>query len=341
MNGGKGRLIAGLSALPLDLIRAAVLLSVFGSALVGVLAIGGRFSRLLDAPAHLALAGLALSLVMLLAALLTSTGHSRTPVVLGLVGVVAWSVLVNPEYASALSAKMAAPGGDSIKVVQFNLWSSNADHAVTADWILKQDADVVAVEEVSVNSYGVLRRLKAQYPFMVGCSDPSPCSTMILTKTAPIASGGQTSPFGPANLVWVKMAGSGGEFTLVGAHHSWPYPAADQPSQVSWTADVLKTFDRDSLIVAGDFNSTPWSASLRRQDKLFDLHRVTRALPTFPARTFARRPIAFPVPFLPLDHVYTGKAWQAVSVKRGPRLGSDHYPVVVVLRRIEVAAQSR
>lgn len=38
-----------------------------------------------------------------------------------------------------------------------------------------------------------------------------------------------------------------------------------------------------------------------------------------------------PFPMLPIDHVYAGKGWRAVSVTRGPRLGSDHYPMVVVL----------
>ena len=34
-----------------------------------------------------------------------------------------------------------------------------------------------------------------------------------------------------------------------------------------------------------------------------------------------------------LDQVYAGAQWKTVSIERGPRLASDHYPVIVVLRR--------
>jgi endonuclease/exonuclease/phosphatase (EEP) superfamily protein YafD len=97
-------------------------------------------------------------------------------------------------------------------------------------------------------------------------------------------------------------------------------------------ADLLADFDRDSLIVAGDFNLTPWSFALRRGDARLGLRRLSRALATWPAGPVYAG-VALPFPVLPIDHVYAGRAWRVVSLKRGPRLGSDHYPVVVVLTR--------
>jgi endonuclease/exonuclease/phosphatase (EEP) superfamily protein YafD len=88
------------------------------------------------------------------------------------------------------------------------------------------------------------------------------------------------------------------------------------------------------MIIAGDFNSTPWSFALRRQDRLFGIERRTRALATWPARTLRSEA---PFPFLPIDHVYAGKGWRTVSMQRGPRLGSDHYPVIVVLQATDPA----
>ena len=35
--------------------------------------------------------------------------------------------------------------------------------------------------------------------------------------------------------------------------------------------------------------------------------------------------------FMPIDHVYAGAAWQTIMVRRGPSMGSDHYPLVVDL----------
>ncbi|MDE2488701.1 MAG: endonuclease/exonuclease/phosphatase family protein, partial [Alphaproteobacteria bacterium] len=82
--------------------------------------------------------------------------------------------------------------------------------------------------------------------------------------------------------------------------------------------------------VTGDFNSTPWSFSRRRWDKAFGLIRRDRALFSWPAgkTVWGVKP---PFPILPIDHVYAGPDWATVSIRRGPKLGSDHYPVVAIL----------
>jgi endonuclease/exonuclease/phosphatase (EEP) superfamily protein YafD len=134
------------------------------------------------------------------------------------------------------------------------------------------------------------------------------------------------------------LPGPNGPYTVVGVHHSWPYPIGDQPAQVAATAKVIQRFDGRNTILAGDFNSTPWSNALREQDRRLGLVRITRALPTFPARVLARKSLEFPLPFLALDHLYVGSNWRTVSVRLGPRLGSDHYPVVAVLKLDEAKA---
>ena len=84
-------------------------------------------------------------------------------------------------------------------------------------------------------------------------------------------------------------------------------------------------------IVAGDFNMTPWSFGLRRFDERIGLERRDLALFSWPGKlTLGGK--ALPVlPILPIDHVYAGADWRTVSVKRGPALGSDHFPVVATL----------
>jgi endonuclease/exonuclease/phosphatase (EEP) superfamily protein YafD len=54
------------------------------------------------------------------------------------------------------------------------------------------------------------------------------------------------------------------------------------------------------------------------------MERRDRALCTWKA-------LYSPVAFLPIDHFHAGEAWRTVSIARGPRLGSNHYPFVVTL----------
>jgi endonuclease/exonuclease/phosphatase (EEP) superfamily protein YafD len=138
-----------------------------------------------------------------------------------------------------------------------------------------------------------------------------------------------------ARLLWGRRrpgrrlgdaAPPGGDFTVVGNHFVWPIPpAAGRPRAGLLAGKDRAAFPKDSLIVTGDFNSTPWSWSLRRQDKALGLERRTRALASWPTGEFSRLASA-PFPILPIDHVYAGKAWKTVKVERGPSLGSDHRP---------------
>ena len=89
--------------------------------------------------------------------------------------------------------------------------------------------------------------------------------------------------------------------------------------------ELMKGRPREHVILVGDFNSTPWSFARRREETALGLERRTRILPTYPANG------PFGVALLPIDHVYAGPGWGTVSINRGPRLGSDHYPIVAVL----------
>ena len=91
-------------------------------------------------------------------------------------------------------------------------------------------------------------------------------------------------------------------------------------------AGVVKNLDSSSLLLGGDFNSTPWSFARRRDDRAFGLQRLTRGMFSWPA--WAGALTAFPI-----DHVYAGADWRLLDVRRGPNLGSDHYPLVVRVAR--------
>ncbi len=229
----------------------------------------------------------------------------------------------------------ATPTGKHLKLIQFNLWAGNFDPERTAKWIVAENADIVVVEEAIGAGASVPPAIAHQYPYRTTCRVDFDCSTLILSAAPPEASGdlwgaGRT----PLSGAWAKFGDGAGAFTVVAAHFTRPFPAGPQQAQSRRLADILDRFDKSSLIVAGDFNSTPWSFALRRQDARFGLARLTRAMFTWPAARFTRWRLWSPLPFLPLDHVYAGSGWRAVSVARGPRLGSDHYPVVVVLKHM-------
>ena len=220
-------------------------------------------------------------------------------------------------------------------MVELNVWSRNIDVPRTVRWLAAQNADVLVLEEIIDRSEGVPQMLSAAYPYRTACDPEAPCTTLILSRTMPVAGGSYPAPDGGGlhSAAWATFGVGASAFTVVGNHALWPTSKDDQQSQTALLASRLGAFDRKSLIVAGDFNSTPWSFSLRRQDALFGLERRTRALFTFPVQAYSRYRLHAPFPLFPIDQIYAGSDWKTVSVTRGPRLGSDHLPTIAVLTR--------
>lgn len=83
--------------------------------------------------------------------------------------------------------------------------------------------------------------------------------------------------------------------------------------------------------VAGDFNATPWCPPLRR---VMAEAGWRAAVATWPSGTW---PVAVPFLHIPIDHLLLDGAWAAVRVRTGPDIGSDHFPVLVDVARMDNA----
>jgi endonuclease/exonuclease/phosphatase (EEP) superfamily protein YafD len=325
------RLILSLASL---FLRGTAMMFGLVGALAGLACWGGLFSDQLDALTHAAPIWLGCALVgVALALAFCRDSERRALVALASLGVVALVALMTPELLSALHRPEKPPAAVStVKIVQFNLWAKNHDPGATAAWILKQDADIVITEESGRESRAILRVLKQAYPYESYCRFKYGCDTRIYSRW-PLSD--QDSFDGDGDRLigaWAVVRHPRGDFRVAGVHFVWPIPAGQWQKQSQALARRLAPFPKDSLIVTGDFNSTPWSWSLRRQDKALGLERRTRALASWPGGAFSRVATA-PFPILPIDHVYAGKAWKTVKIERGPVLGSDHRPVVAILAR--------
>ena len=117
----------------------------------------------------------------------------------------------------------------------------------------------------------------------------------------------------------------GGTLQLLNAHLSVIF--RERPHQV---AAIAQEMLGEALVIAGDFNMTPWSPAykvLRR-----GLSSATRFARTWPA----------PAPIVPIDHILyrgrlelvDGRAWTG----GGARRASDHLPVVAELEHVPLAA---
>jgi endonuclease/exonuclease/phosphatase (EEP) superfamily protein YafD len=309
-----------------------LLTAVFGPLLLGVAALSaaaalaaqqGRTSLDFDVLTQFAPFWLAGGLAAALGGGLFFRGAFRALVLgIGLMGAVAAGLLIAPELTRSTGPHEAPLAPGQIKIIQFNTWHNSPSPQLNLDWLLREDPDIAVLEETTPTLRALL---KGQPRWHVTCGD---CEVVILSKVAPVSSGIRGHRRAPLSRATFRDAH--GEFTVLGLHNAWPTDP-DQPMQEARLAEAIALFPRERTIVTGDFNSAPWSFQRRRWDAAFGLIRRDRALFSWPAHSYKNIRWLGGFPFLPIDHVYAGSDWATVSIRRGPRLSSDHYPVIAVL----------
>jgi endonuclease/exonuclease/phosphatase (EEP) superfamily protein YafD len=170
--------------------------------------------------------------------------------------------------------------------------------------LIAVDAGAVLLQEADGSLQADLLRLRAHYPF----------ASMPRVRRADLHQSAHRRPRLRAHSVALSRPGlgsdprSGRPADDAGHHSSW-FQRAVVAGQIHGVAT-------DAMILAGDFNTTPWSFAMRRQDQLFaPLGRRTHAWFSWPARLDALRQ-PWPLPILPIDHVYAGRDWETTRLTR-------------------------
>jgi endonuclease/exonuclease/phosphatase (EEP) superfamily protein YafD len=160
--------------------------------------------------------------------------------------------------------------------VSLNVWSQNQRTDLIANFLLEANADIVVLAEIREQQRTrLLELLHSRYPHVTGSR-----GVVLFSKRPPLASGHLIGPsidgWGRAPLiVWARFEREGMTFELAGAHLAWPFNPLDQVSDT----DALIRFAKGRgvpLIVAGDFNLTPWSMKMQRfrRDRLKAAHHL-------------------------------------------------------------------
>jgi endonuclease/exonuclease/phosphatase (EEP) superfamily protein YafD len=220
--------------------------------------------------------------------------------------------------------------GMQFRVLSANVWFGNPSPDLAVSDILARNADAVLLQEANGAIRSEIPRLQSQYPYASACAGSG---VLILVRTPIVASGCGLGPRAKTalDLVWVRTSAPDGQpVTLATTHLSWPLSPGAQKAEREGLAVRLGELPSDDMILAGDFNTTPWSFAMRRQDKSFrPMTRRTIAWFSWPARLDALR-WPWPLPILPIDHIYAGPGWGQPHLTRLRMPGSDHFATEAV-----------
>ena len=217
-----------------------------------------------------------------------------------------------------------ARGGIRLKLVTVNLLWSNRQHQLLRDWLQVEGPDIVVTQETTARWAAELDKLDPILPYR---RLPGPTDDLAFLSRY---------PFEMANEVGIRTHGTLALATLdVGQRHiDLMALHASVPTHPAWRLARDTMFDdvagfarrtRTPLVVAGDFNATPWNRSMRR---------LVRDSPLRHAPGFWRPTWTAWVPHwmgLPIDHVLAASDCRVVDRRVGPDIGSDHRPVVATI----------
>jgi endonuclease/exonuclease/phosphatase (EEP) superfamily protein YafD len=245
-------------------------------------------------------------------------GFAGTALLLALYG--AWPHMVSSPLDKGPFALQQ--GEKLLRIAHFNTFAGNLDTVAIANEILRLDADVVSLVEMSgKKKAAIIPALKTQYPYSYDCSGVESCELVVLSKYPIEAAEGKAHWVGPP-YVKASLGGEMSGVTFVGVHTTRFPRSRAQLTQVRELARMLET-NTDDLIIMGDFNATPFSRIPSTLEQGANVARLTD-LPTWPTH--------LQNPQLAIDHAFASKNFRVVGNQQiGEAAGSDHYPIVLTL----------
>ncbi|HEX2154932.1 MAG TPA: endonuclease/exonuclease/phosphatase family protein [Acidimicrobiia bacterium] len=287
--------------------------------IVSIAAFFGRWSWFLDVLANFRVQYAAVLLVM---ALFLAAGRWFRACLIVLVGALVNAVVIVPLYLGG--GETSAAVDDPLRILSFNLLSSNERFGEVVAYIREVDPDIVFLHEASRPWEMAMSGAGLDYEVTRSRSDDLIFGTLVLSRPGdPVTSFGFT--VGGPRAVEVNHAG----VAVLGIHPVAPTTAERSALRNAQMEFAGEWSDQQAgpHVVVGDFNATPWSYPFRRilrDTELVNSQRGFGIQPTFPAYN----------PFLirvPIDHLLHSPDLEVIERRLGPPLGSDHFPVVVEL----------
>jgi endonuclease/exonuclease/phosphatase (EEP) superfamily protein YafD len=278
---------------------------------------------------HLLVGGLALMIVTWLAGFRRA---SLAPLLFAAVHA-SWLVWPLPAPATTLA------DGSSLRVTTFNVLYWNPGYERTRAYLRELRPDILVLQEMGPGWWDAIRELAEILPYSTtelprGRRDVAILSRFPIRRYEVIELRGPRGRRIGVTPVRVELDTPTGPVIVYGVHP--PHPMSfrqwrDRNQHNAWiAARVAAETSGAPIVVAGDFNQTPWNAywdELLRRSGLKDAAGTRLQMPT----RAPFEPVTWYWLGIPIDHVLVSPEIAVERYLVGPDLGSDHRPVTADL----------
>ena len=264
-----------------------------------------------------------LSVILLLCALRKKLILSVTAAVFIVPNLWAITTDVFPESNNDVS------GGSSFRVVSINVRASNTQYSQVLRSARDIDPDLLLLLELTDSWHHEATRLESAYPFAHYYPRSDNYGIALLSRHPVVNAELIRVGSSDLPLLHAGLEIDGVRVDFIGVHLQWPLGKSrtdERNSQLRALGDLLANADVPT-IVAGDFNTTPWSDSFQAMisesggERLSYGHGFSPTWPTF-----------LPPFLIPIDHIVVSSDLQITAKFSGSDVGSDHLPLVADIR---------
>lgn len=239
-------------------------------------------------------------------------------------------IVVLPLYIG--SPAEGAVGRSSIRVMSFNLLSTNESYPDVIEYIESADPDLVLLHEASRPWEVAMESAEFGYEIVRPRSEDLIFGTLVLVKAQSVEAisyGFAASAARAVELTYIPE-GWTDSLSVLGTHPLAPTDRerADLRDAQLGFAGEWAASQTGAFIVVGDLNATPWSWPFRRLMESTELRNSQRGFglqPSFSAESNLLLRV-------PIDHLLHSPALEVTDRELGPDLGSDHFPLLVDLQ---------
>lgn len=229
-----------------------------------------------------------------------------------------------PAVVPETEARSVSP---ALSLVALNLQYSNRAHARVRAYLEAAAADVIVLTELTPEWAAALAPLAARYPARMLRPAGGTRGMGIWSRLPLVADDAETG----ASVVLVYLQSPQGRLALYAVHLEspvGPQRARLRNAELGQLAQRLRAeAGGPPMLVAGDFNLTPYSPYFRG---LIEDSPLARPRPA--AIAGSTWPTQFPLAAIPIDHALAGPGLEILAARRGAFVGSDHYPLEVQFR---------
>lgn len=225
-----------------------------------------------------------------------------------------------------------ADSDPQIELMLANVYSANDDAEALLDLITAEEPDIVLVQEVTNQWAAVMDELQSDYPHRVVRPRNDNFGIAVYAREPLLRV--DTVPSPPLDFPTLVVQQSLGDqtITIVTTHPIPPVGKAGfdaRNEQLASVAEIIAPLSGPKMLV-GDLNISMWShlyEQLEESTGLVNASRGFGVMPTWPRH--------LPFAMIPIDHVLVSADLAVTDIHLGPKIGSDHLPLLATLALID------